>query len=84
MTLLVPHFFFEIHDDPATKRQMRPKSEEPTNKACEELDKPRNILHAHDVVAFMKPFDVLTPAVFCNVVDKKLLRSKVVPSSDAC
>lgn len=38
----------------------------------------------HDVVALMKPSHVLTPAVFGNVIDKKLLCSKVAPFSNAC
>lgn len=43
-----------------------------------------NVLYIHDVVASVKPFHILTPAVFGNVVDKQLFCCKVVPPSDAC
>lgn len=41
-------------------------------------------LYAHDVIAFMKPAHILTPAVFGNVVCEKLFSRKVVPPSDTC
>lgn len=40
--------------------------------------------YVHDVVAFVKPSHVFTPAIFGDVVHKQLFSSKVVPSSDAC
>lgn len=40
-----------------------------------------NKLHSHDVVAFVKPPHVFTPAVFGDVINKKLLCGEVVPSS---